>query len=190
MYVGCLVYFGTGQTYDTGPLLYLVKEPGLTNDVLYTDSTLAFDPDTGKLVWYSQHMPNDQWDFDWAFERHLVKLPVNGVTRTAVVTAGKVAIYDALDAATGKYLFSIDLGLQNVVSSIDPNTGAKIIDLKTVPGDGETKLVCPRAGGAKSWIPSSYNPATHILYTPLVESCMDLIPVPKGERGALSTGVR
>lgn len=185
-----LAYFGIAQTYDTGPLLHPVNQPGITNDALYTDSTVAINPDTGKVAWHFQHMPNDQWDLDWAFERQLIRLPVNGVPATVAVTAGKEAIFDAIDAATGKYIFSIDLGLQNVVTSIDPKTGAKAINPKIVPGDGETKTVCPHAGGAKSWIPSSYNAATKILFVPLVESCMDLIPVGPGGRGFLSSGLR
>jgi alcohol dehydrogenase (cytochrome c) len=181
----------TAGSYD--PALNLVhpsKEPGVNNDGLYTDTTLAFDPDTGKLVWHFQHMANDQWDLDWAFERQLVNLPVKGETKRVVVTAGKEAIYDVLDAANGKYDFSMDLGIQNVVTAIDPVTGAKTINHQVVVGDGETKTVCPHAGGAKSWIPGSLNPETKILYVPLVESCMDLIPVAPGERGGLSSGVR
>jgi alcohol dehydrogenase (cytochrome c) len=185
-----LVFFGVAQTYDTGPLMHPSKEPGITNDGLYTDTTLAFDPDTGKLVWHFQHVANDQWDLDWAFERQLVNLSINGETKRVVVTAGKEAFYDALDAANGKYLFSMDLGLQNVIASADPVTGAKTINHQVVIGDGETKTVCPHAGGAKSWIPASLNPDTKILYVPLVESCMDLIPVAPGERGGLSSGVR
>lgn len=184
-----LAYWGVAQTYDTGPLRFLVKEPGVTNDALYTDSTLAINPDTGKLVWYFQHQPNDQWDLDWVFERVVAKLPVKGTMTPVVLTAGKQAIYDVLDAATGKYIYSMDLGLQNIVTSIDPKTGAKTIDPRTLPGDGEAKMVCPHAGGA-NWLPESYNAETHVLYVPLVESCMDLTPVAKGERGSLSTGVR
>jgi alcohol dehydrogenase (cytochrome c) len=185
-----LAYFGVGQTYDTGPLVHPAAQSGLTRDALYTDCTLAFNPDTGKLVWYFQHVPNDQWDLDWAFERQLIPLQINGVTTKLAITSGKMALYDALDAATGKYEFSIDLGLQNIVTAVDPKTGAKTINPKTLPGDGETKLVCPHAGGAKNWTPASYNPSTQILYVPLVESCMDMIPVKAGERASLSSGVR
>ena len=185
-----LVFFGAAQTYDTGPLVHPSTEPGVTNDGLYTDTTLAFDPDTGKLVWHFQHVQNDQWDLDWAFERQLVHLKVDGQDKKLVVTSGKEAFYDALDAATGKYAFSMDLGIQNVITAADPVTGAKTINHQVVVGDGETKTVCPHAGGAKSWIPGSFNPETKILYVPLVESCMDLIPVAKGERGGLSSGVR
>jgi alcohol dehydrogenase (cytochrome c) len=184
-----LAFFGPAPTYDTGPLRTRVSEQ-VRNDALYTNATIALNPDTGKLVWYYQHLANDQWDLDWAFERHLIRLPVNGTPRTVVVTGGKQAIFDALEADNGKYVFSMDLGIQNIVTAIDPKTGAKTIDRKLVPGDGDTKFVCPHAGGAKSWIPSSYNPETKILYVPLVESCMDLTPVAPGGRGGLSTGVR
>jgi alcohol dehydrogenase (cytochrome c) len=184
-----LAYFGPAQTYDTGPLLHAMDKPGITNDALYTDSTIALNPDTGKIVWHFQHQPNDQWDLDWAFERLLIKMPVKGVNRTVVVTSGKQAIFDALDAETGKYIFSMDLGLQDVVSSIDPVTGAKKVSVKALPGNGPV-MVCPHAGGAKSWIPTSYNPATKLLYVPLVESCMDLTPVAKGEKGSLTSGVK
>ncbi len=183
-----LAFFGPGQTYDTAPLRN--RAAGVSNDGLFTDSTLAINPDTGKLVWFYQHLPNDQWDLDYAFERHVLQLPVNGTTRKVIVTGGKQAIFDALEADSGKYVFSMDLGLQNVVTAIDPHTGKKTIDQRLVPGDGETKFVCPHAGGAKSWLPSSYNAATKILYVPMVESCMDLTPVEPGGRGSLSTGVR
>jgi alcohol dehydrogenase (cytochrome c) len=183
-----LAFFGPAQTYDTGPLLHPVNQPGITNDGLYTDSTVAINPDTGKLVWHYQHQPNDQWDLDYAFGRLVVDLTINGQTKTAVATSGKQAIYDVLEADGGKYLFSMDLGLQNSVLSIDPVTGAKKIDPKTVPGSGETVTVCPHAGGAKNWIPESFNPETKMLYVPLVESCMDLTPVATG--ASLSSGVR
>jgi len=185
-----LAFFGPGQTYDTAPVRIPVNKPGITNEGLYTDTTIALNPDTGKLVWHFQHQPNDQWDLDWAFERQLIRLPIDGQMKTAVVTAGKQAIYDVLDAATGKYVFSMDLGLQNSVTAIDPKTGAKTVDARTVPGDGEIKTVCPHVGGAKNWLPSSYNPDRKILYVPMVESCMDMIPVKGNEKASLSTGVR
>jgi len=181
-----LVYFGIAQTYDTGP--YRNLAPGQNNDLLFTDSTVALNPDTGKMAWYFQHQPNDQWDYDWAFGRMLLKTSPNG--KTLVVTGGKQAIFDAVEADTGKYVFSIDLGVQNVVTAIDPVTGAKKLNPKLIPNGDETITTCPHAGGAKNWMPESYNPDTKVLFVSLVESCMDLIPVSPGGRGSLSTGVR
>lgn len=185
-----LVYFGVAPTYDTGPLRIKSTAPGMSNEALYTDATIALNPDTGKLAWHYQHVANDQWDFDWVFERTLLKLPVNGVMKTVSMTAGKIALYDVVDAETGKFAFSFDMGLQNIVTGVDPVTGAKTINPALIPGDGESKLVCPHAGGARSWIPPAYNPETKILYSPLVESCMDLVPTSANERGFLTTGVR
>ena len=120
-----LVYFGLAPTYNTEPLLRAVDIEGVTNDALYTNSTVALRPETGEIEWYFQHVANDQWDLDWVYERQLIELELGGVTRKVVLTAGKMALYDALDAATGQYLFSMDMGLQNIITAIDPETGAK-----------------------------------------------------------------
>jgi alcohol dehydrogenase (cytochrome c) len=184
-----LAYFGVGQTYDTGPLLHPIHKRGITNDGLFTDSTLAFDPTTGKLAWYFQHLHNDQWDLDWAFERQLVDLPVQGVSHHLVVTSGKMAIYEGLEAASGKYVFSKDLGIQNVVASIDPRTGDKTINPAVVVGDGKPHTICPHPGGGRNWIAGSYNATTKSVFVAMNETCMDLIPAPAGQRGNLTSGV-
>ena len=185
-----LAFFGPGNTYDTGPLRDLVQQDGVTNDALYLDSTLALNPDTGELVWHFQHQANGQWDLDWAFERQVMDLSVNGETKSVVVTVGKQAIFDILETDTGKYVTSIDLGLQNVVTGIDPITGAKTVDPRLVPGDGETKMICPHVSGGRGWLPTAYDARVKVVYLPMVEACMDLVPVPEGERGSLTTGVR
>ena len=133
-----LAFFGPGNTYDTGPLRDPVGIEGLNNDALYLDTTLALNPDTGALAWHFQHQANGQWDLDWAFERQVVELPVGGVPTSVVVTAGKQAIFDIVETKTGRYVSSIDLGLQNSITGIDPSTGAKIVDPRSIPGDGET----------------------------------------------------
>src|SRR5204863_208537 len=92
-----LAFFGPAPTYDTGPLRDSIAKRGTTNDALYTNATIALNPDTGKLAWFFQHVPNDQWDFDWAFERQLLTLPINGRDREVLVTSGKEALYDALE---------------------------------------------------------------------------------------------
>ena len=188
--VNNLAFFGPGNTYDTAPLRDPVHRAGITNDGLYLDSTLALNPDTGELVWHFQHQANGQWDLDWAFERQIMDLPVNGVPTSVVVTAGKQAIFDIVETETGAYVSSIDLGLQNGITAIDPTTGRKTVDPTLIPGDGETKMVCPHVGGGRSWSPTAYDPETKIAYVPIVEACMDMIAVAEGERGSLSTGVR
>jgi alcohol dehydrogenase (cytochrome c) len=185
-----LAFFAPGNTYDTGPLRNPTNQPNTTSDALYLDSTLALDPDTGRLEWYFQHQNNGQWDLDWAFERQIVQLPVKGRTETVVLTAGKQMIFDLVEAESGKYLSSIDLGLQNLVTAIDPTTGKKTTDPNLLPGEGKLTMICPHVSGGRGWMPTSFDAATKVVYLPIVEACMDLVPVGAGERGSLSTGVR
>ena len=139
-------------------------------------------------MWHFQHQPNDQWDYDWAFGRVLLKVTPNG--KTLVATGGKQGIFDLVEADSGKYAFSMDLGVQDVVIRIDPVTGAKEINPRLIPGGRDTITTCPHAGGAKNWLPESYNADTKVMFVSLVEACMDLTPVAPGGRGSLSTGVR
>jgi alcohol dehydrogenase (cytochrome c) len=166
-----LIYFGAAPTYDTGLLLHPANEPGTTSDALYTNCTMALNPDTGKLVWYFQHVANDQWDLDWVFERQIVTTTIDGRRRKVILNVGKMAILDVLDAATGEYLFSVDSGTQNLITHIDPKTGAKTIDLNKWPDPDRPAVICPGVSGARAWPPTSYSAQTAFLYLPLTEWC-------------------
>jgi alcohol dehydrogenase (cytochrome c) len=176
-----LVYFGVGNTYDAATLLE--PRPGAAkvgpNDGLYTDATVALRPETGALVWHYQHHKRDVWDLDWVFEQTVVTLPVDGKPRKLVVTSGKPGIFDAVDAATGAWVFSKDMGLQNLVTAIDPATGEKSINPAVQPEAGKPKLLCPSAVGARNWPATATNPETGILYVPMMESCTDYTYAPR-----------
>ena len=73
---------------------------------------------------------------------------------------------------------------------IPRNPLAKTTDPTLLPGDGETKMVCRHVSGGRSWMPTFYDARSKVVYAPIVEACMDLVPVPDGERGSLSSGVR
>ena len=84
-----------------------------------------------------------------AAQRILFRMPVGGTQKTVVATGGKQAIFDVLEADTGKYVTSMDLGVQDVVIGIDPQTGAKRINPRLIPNGRDAITVCPHAGGAK-----------------------------------------
>lgn len=179
-----LAFWGTGQTYDTGPLL--VRKRGLNNDALYTDTTLALEPRTGRLVWHFQHMKNDQFDLDWVFDRVIGTVKVNGADRRVVMTAGKEGLFDTLDVKTGKYLSTVDMGLQNFVRRIDPVTGDKTIDPALLPRRDRPVLVCPSSGGGRNWSPTAFDPQSRSIFVVARDVCMDMVPV---SGGFLTTGV-
>jgi alcohol dehydrogenase (cytochrome c) len=170
-----LVYFGTGQTYHIAALMRPASKRSAANSGLYTDSTLALNPDTGQLVWHYQHMARDVWDLDWAFERVLATLVVDSKPRRVVMTIGKIGILDVLDAKTGTYLFSHDLGFQNLVTAINPKTGWKTIDPAMDPDPKQPKFLCPFAGGVRNWPATSYDADKHLLFVGTGDSCMDII---------------
>ena len=184
-----LVYFGTAPTYDTEPLRIAVEKDGVNNDALYTNCTLALNPETGELVWFYQHVANDPWDLDWVFERQLLDLELDGKSRRVVMTIGKLGILDALDAATGYYLFSIDMGVQNVIGKIDPKTGKKTLTESAVPDPTKTTFIAPNNDGARCWPTLSYNSKTKQLFVPLGVAGMKVGPGLEGYK-LVSTDVR
>jgi alcohol dehydrogenase (cytochrome c) len=182
-----LVYFGTAPTYDTEPLRLHLGIDGVNNDALFTNSTLALRPRTGELVWYYQHIANDQWDLDWVYERQLSEFEIDGQTRKAVFTAGKMALYDVLDAETGEYLTSLDTGIQNMIAAIDPDTGAKTMASIAIPNAETGHLLCPYMLGGRNWQSGAYDTANKMLFLPLSELCM--MGGPLGDGNLLTSGV-
>ncbi len=101
---------GVGQPYpwnvEIAGLTPPSSDSNVTNDALYTNSTLAFDATTGELKWYHQYLPIDTLDLDYVYERLLIDLPVDGQERSTVVTTGKIGIIEAIDRTTGEWLWA------------------------------------------------------------------------------------
>jgi alcohol dehydrogenase (cytochrome c) len=136
---------------------------------LYANSTLALDPDTGKLKWYFNHAPGESLDLDEVFERILID---HGDQKT-LMTTGKTGILWKLDRATGKYLDSRETVFQNVFIKIDPKTGTPIyrkdiIDQKT----DQWLPSCPGPEGGKDWPAASYHQPSDTIIIPLSQSCV------------------
>jgi alcohol dehydrogenase (cytochrome c) len=182
-----LVYVGTGNTYHTQPLLSPKRPPSAANAALYTNTTLALNPDTGRLAWHYQHFTRDVWNQDWALERSIINLPTRSGVRRVVVTSGKLGIVDVLDAKTGAYIFSHDLGIQDLVSAIDKKTGRKIVSDEKWPdlSNPQPKVICPYSGGGRNWYATAFDPLKNLMYIPTVEACMRFYGDPIGSRAGL-----
>jgi len=183
------VFTGVGQPYPWIAEMsgLLPAKEGVKNSALYSDSTLAIDPKTGKLKWYHQYLPNDTWDLDYVYERILVDLPVRGTERKQVVTTGKLGIIESVDRETGEWLWAKETVPQNVIAAIDPETGAKTINEAAVPHIGQTTLNCPADPGSRGWPATAYSPRTQTLYLPLSEFCSNTTPQPL-DPGQIYTG--
>ena len=184
--VSGLALWGVAQTYDTGTVRDRI--PGGNNDGLFTNATLAFRPRTGELVWYFQHMKNDQYDLDWVFERVVGTINIDGEPRRVVMTGGKEGLFDTLDADTGEYISTLDMGFQDFIIHIDPVTGDKTPDPALLPGrDRPPVFMCPHAGGGRNWSPTTFNQDTGQLFVNARDTCMELVP--REEGGFLTSGV-
>ena len=106
------------------------RRPAHNDDLLFTDSTLAIDPDTGKLEWHFQHLSNDQWDYDWAFTRSAGQIDAGRQACSSAPAASRRSTTIS-KRGHGEYAFSFDLGVQNVITGVDPKTGAKQIDARS-----------------------------------------------------------
>ena len=139
---------------------------GTDGDALYTNSTLALDPDTGAMKWYYQHLPGETLDMDEVFERILVDYD----GRRSVFSMGKIAVLWELDLETGRFRSAKDLGYQTV-ADVDPTSGQVTYREGTNPVLGEEVFWCPSTSGFKSWRAMSYHPATEAFYIPLILNC-------------------
>ena len=138
---------------------------------LYSSSTLALNPDTGKLAWYFQHAPGESLDLDEVFERVLV----DDGGQNLVFNVGKPGILWKLDRKTGKYLGHHETVFQNIFDSIDPQTGEPhyrndIVEARI----GEWVPACPSTEGGHNWQAMSYHPGTSRLIIPLSQSCLEM----------------
>ncbi|MGD8384929.1 MAG: PQQ-binding-like beta-propeller repeat protein [Lysobacterales bacterium] len=163
-----LFYIGTAQAK---PWVAASRGMSPLDAALYTDSTLAIDPKTGKLVWYYQHVPGESLDMEPGFERVLVDLD----GRKELFTIGKDGILWKLDRKTGRFIDFVATLPQNIFKPLDRKTGRlhyrqDIIDAKI----GEPVNVCPGIYGGHNWQASAYYPATHSLIIPLHQLCAEM----------------
>lgn len=156
-----LVYWGTAQAK---PWARAVR--GTSGDALYTNSTLALNPDTGEMVWYYQHLPGETHDMDEVFETVLID--VDG--RQSVFKMGKLAILWQLDRISGEIIRATDVGYQTIVN-VNPVTGAITYRDGLLPRIGEQIDMCPSTSGFKSWRAMAYSPQTSAMYIPITLNC-------------------
>ena len=177
-----LVYYGTAQAKP-----WTRDARGTDGDALYSNSTLALDPETGEMRWFYQHIPGDSHDMDETFERILIDYD----GRQSVFSMGKLGILWELDRTTGEFTRAVDLGYQNL-ADVDPETGQFAYREGMVSDVGEELYFCPSTGGFKSLRAMAYHPDTGALYVPLNLQCETAAfgPVERREGGGGTGGVR
>jgi len=186
---GSALGLGGGATWLTGSedtesnvLYWAVGNPHPDTDGderiganLYTNSDLAIDATTGKMLWYYQFTPHDLHDWDANEPIVLVNAKWNGQDRKLLLHANRNGFLYVLDRTTGKPLMATKMVRKlNWASGIDEHTWTP----ELLP-ENETSLqgtvTCPAVRGATNWYSTAYNPATKLYYVMTVEDCTTYI---------------
>jgi alcohol dehydrogenase (cytochrome c) len=156
---------------------------------LFSDSVLALDPKTGKLKWYFQFTPNDEWDYDGVNENVLADVTRGGKLVHALFHADRNGQFIVLDRTSGRFIYSTPLVKSTAVLGYDANGSARIDPAARLHGDAPVS-VCPSSIGGKNWWPAAYNPALGLAYVPLSHMCMSMTSTALEDRvGAPYLGV-
>jgi quinohemoprotein ethanol dehydrogenase len=154
-----IVYVGTGQP---GPWTDLHRGPG---DNLYSNCILAVRGTTGKLVWYYQEVPGDDWDFDSIADLMLLDLKINGKTRQVIIHSPKDAFFYVLDRVTGEVISADPITKVSWATGIDPKTGKPNVNPEARYRTTAVSVM-PGPSGGHVWAPWSYSPLTGLVYFP------------------------
>jgi quinohemoprotein ethanol dehydrogenase len=154
-----IVYVATGQP---APWTSVYRGPG---DNLFADSIIAVRGATGKMVWYYQEVPGDDWDLDSIADMTLADLTINGKLRKVIMHAPKDGYFYVLDRRTGE-LLSADPWVQvNWSSGVNLKTGRPVINPEARYGTSSVNVM-PGPAGGHVWPPMSFNPQTGLIYLP------------------------
>ena len=137
-------------------------------DNLYTCSVVALDVDTGKLKWYYQFSPHDEFDWDSTQVPVLADITFQGRPRKAMLWANRNGVTYVLDRANGQFLSGKSFTRTNWYTGFDergrPMRAPGI--LPTLEGT----LVYPGNQGATNWYNPSFSPMTALFYIPAWEN--------------------
>ena len=156
-----LVYVGTGNAEP-----WVQKFRGAQNlDNLYTCSILAVDLTSGRLKWYFQTTPNDNWDYDSVQQLMLLDLNVKGKTRKVITQASKNGFFWVLDRLTGEFISAAPYVKTTWALGLDAK-GRPMVN-PAAYYDTDPITLFPTGGGAHNWSPMSYSPTTGYVYIPV-----------------------
>jgi alcohol dehydrogenase (cytochrome c) len=153
-----LTYWGVG---NPGPDWNGDARPG---DNLYTDSVVALDPDTGKLKWYYQFSPHDEFDFDAVQVPVLADMQWKGAPRKVMMWANRNGLFYVIDRTTGQFLLGKPFVEVNWMNGFDEKGRPMRVPGKVPTPEGT--VILPGNQGGTNWYSPSFSPRTGLFYIP------------------------
>jgi alcohol dehydrogenase (cytochrome c) len=138
---------------NPSPDFYPEVRPGLN---LYTNSAVALDVRTGKLLWYKKFIPTDANDRDLSQVSPLFSAQVKGKTRNLLTVSGKDGMLRVVDRDSHDVLYELPITTRTNFDAVPTVVG--------VHG-------CPGLLGGMEWNGPAYSPVTKTLYVAAVDWC-------------------
>lgn len=134
---------------NPAPDYYDDKRPGAN---LYTNSLIALDAKTGKLLWYKQFVPHDVHDYDLTHTQPVIQTK----SRTLIVTTGKDGLMRVVDSRTHEVVYS-----KPFTTLLDSNALITTSFVRT----------CPGPFGGDEWNGAAYSPKLETIFVPATDWC-------------------
>ena len=131
-------------------------------DNLYSDSVVALNADTGKLEWYFQFTPHDEWDWDSVQIPVLVDREWEGKQRKLMLWANRNGFFYVLDRVTGEFLHGKNFVKVTWAKGLDEN--GRPIRIPEASPTAEGVRVWPAVQGGTNWYNPAYSEKTDLFY--------------------------
>lgn len=123
---------------------------------LYTDSAVALDVKTGRLLWFHQFVPDDDHDRDLSQVSPLFDATIGGKKRKLISVAGKDGLLRVLDRDSHDQLYEVE-----ITSRTDWDKSPTVEGVHS----------CPGLLGGLEWNGPAYSRASNTLFVSTVDWC-------------------
>lgn len=154
------LYIGVG---NGAPWPRDIRSPGGGDDLFLT-AIISVDVETGRMNWYYQTVPGDNWDYSSAMDITLSELVVDGKSRKVLLQAPKNGFFYVIDRENGELLRAHPYtdGI-TWATHVDMQTG-RPVENPDVVYEQKPQWILPANAGAHNWEPQSWDEANGIMY--------------------------
>jgi alcohol dehydrogenase (cytochrome c) len=138
---------------NPAPDFYGAARPG---DNLYTNSLVALNVRSGKLIWYRQFVANDVHDSDLSQVSPLFSMKIGETNRDVIAVSGKDGLLRLLDRTTHQQIYEVPITTRENVDAAPTVDGAHR---------------CPGLLGGMEWNGPAYDPTSNTLFVAAVDWC-------------------
>ena len=176
---GASVWVTGSYDPDTNLTFWGIGNPGpdwngdnRAGDNLYACSVVALDADTGKLKWYYQFSPHDEFDYDATQIPVLADIDWQGRPRKVMMWANRNGLFYVLDRTTGQFLSGKPFVKVNWMNGFDER--GRPMKVASAASSKEGTLIYPGNQGGTNWYSPSYSPHTGLFYIPVWDNYSSL----------------